>query len=216
MGLKPPPRNRLLVEGLSEQRVIPELIEGAGIPWGEKADPIVMISPYEGVDDLLAPSEIVTQSKSSGLAALGVIVDADLDPVARWAQLRARVKGRFDLPEQPPASGLVVANRDGLRFGAWLMPDNISRGMLETFLCMLRPTDKPGLLEHSERAAAEAKRLGAPFKDTHADKAHIHSWLAWQDPPGLQLHQAVLTKVLDPTCQEAASFVRWFKELFCL
>lgn len=211
--MRAPPRNRLLVEGLSEQRVIPQLIEGAGVHWGPKEDPIVTIYHYEGAEDLLGPNQIVTQSKSSGLVALGVVVDADEDPMARWASLRGRVEGRFDLPEEPPANGLIV-DRGGLRFGAWIMPDNVGRGMLETFLCMLRPTDNLRLLEHSHDAAGRARALGAPFKDNHTDKAHIHGWLAWQDPPGLQLHQAVLAKLLDPTGPHAAGFVRWFRELF--
>ncbi|MBK8255248.1 MAG: hypothetical protein IPK82_21625 [Polyangiaceae bacterium] len=54
-----------------------------------------------------------------------------------------------------------------------IMPDNISRGMLETFLLFLRPTDNQALLDFSSRVVEEAKNLGAPFAEHHRDKAQI-------------------------------------------
>ncbi len=41
-----------------------------------------------------------------------------------------------------------------------------------------------------QRAVADARSLGAPCIEAHVSKANIYTWLAWQDPPGRQLHQA--------------------------
>ena len=56
--------------------------------------------------------------------------------------------------------------------------------------------------------------MGAPFLPNHRDKALIHTWLAWQDEPGRQLHDAVKHAMLDPTLPYAAPFLAWFKELY--
>jgi hypothetical protein len=42
----------------------------------------------------------------------------------------------------------------------------------------------------------EAKTKGAKFIDEHIDKAYIYSWLAWQKPPGRQLHNAIQEEIL--------------------
>lgn len=63
---------------------------------------------------------------------------------------------------------------------------------------------------------AEAKRNGAPFRNVHERKAELHTWLAWQDPPGLRLHEAVEHAVLSPARAESQPFVNWFKSLFDL
>ena len=57
-------------------------------------------------------------------------------------------------------------------------------------------------------------RNGTPFKDVHRTKAEIHTWLAWQDPTDLRLHEAVKHTVLDPARLESRPFVDWFKRLF--
>lgn len=63
----------LLVEGDEDKRVIPQLIEANGVPWGERDQPkIVHIEAYGGLDAMLEPGEIDTQLKASGLQALGI------------------------------------------------------------------------------------------------------------------------------------------------
>ncbi|MCX7420192.1 MAG: hypothetical protein NT013_11720 [Planctomycetia bacterium] len=104
-----------------------------------------------------------------------------------------------DLPEEPPTDGFVSSpNESKITLGIWIMPDNQSHGMLETLLMFLVPEDKDPLLKFAETARDKAKELGASFKKVHEDKAKIHTWLAWQDEPGLRLHEAVQKGVLDP------------------
>ena len=94
------------------------------------------------------------------------------------------------------------------------MPDNRFRGMLEDFLIRLIPDEYGALYGLAQSCVAEAARNGASFKDTHMRKAEIHTWLAWQDEPGSQLHEAVKHRVLDPTKPESRAFVDWFRRLF--
>ncbi len=208
----------LLVEGDTDKRIIPELIEANGITWGEAPETwVANIKPCNGFENLVKPGLIETELKATGLQALGIIADANQHAAARWASLRTRLLGQFpDLPDKLPAEGLIEKNEGGQKVGVWLMPDNRSRGMMETFLTYLVPDDGNPLLEYAQHARDEAQVRGAPFKDTHADKATIHTWLAWQDPPGRQLHNAVTERILDPHHAYGEAFVTWFRSLFGL
>lgn len=92
------------------------------------------------------------------------------------------------------------------------MPDNIS-GMFETFLTFIADRDSD-LFKHAISTADTSKTKGAGFKECHIDKTYIHTWLAWQNPPGLQLHQAINSSILDCNSPHAKIFVDWFKNLF--
>lgn len=209
---------KLLVEGYDDKRVIPELIEANGIPWGETREEwIVSIQSMGGYEAIVAAGEIETQLKASGLEALGIIVDANDDAAKRWSSVRDRCVAHFpDLPESLPKEGVIATNPDGLKLGVWIMPDNESCGMMETFLKFLVPKSDDPIFSFATEARDEAKSRGAPFKDAHEDKAVIHTWLAWQDPPGRQLHSAIIETILDPTSPYATPFVDWFRSLYGL
>lgn len=94
------------------------------------------------------------------------------------------------------------------------MPDNATRGMMETFLLALRVDEQAALRKHAESAVDLASAHGAAFTPLQRDKALIHTWLAWCDPPGRQLHDAVKQAMLDPTRPYAEPFLAWFKALY--
>jgi hypothetical protein len=94
------------------------------------------------------------------------------------------------------------------------MPDNRFVGMLEDFLIQLLPAESEALFDLAKRCVSDASSSGAPFKVTHRRKAEIHTWLAWQDDPGRQLHEAVHHRLLDPRGPESQPFVKWFRALF--
>jgi hypothetical protein len=207
----------LLVEGKQEIRVIPELVEANGVEWGSKKNPVVYIRDYDGYQNLVNPDVISAELKASGLVALGIILDADADSLNRWQSLRnACVKSIPDIPETLPAEGLIHPLSNGLKFGVWIMPDNKMRGMLETFLAYMISTEHRALWEFAQEVSQTAKNMGASFTEPHTDKANIYSWLAWQNPPGRQLHQAIIEKILDPKHPNAQCFVTWFKSLYDL
>ena len=89
---KPHPR-LLLVEGREDKFVIPQFMEKF-IPWGESNEPQkwpVLIKDFDGIEPLLKPGAIEVELKSPGLKALGVMVDANSDPVSRFRSIRDRV-----------------------------------------------------------------------------------------------------------------------------
>lgn len=205
----------LLVEGSEDKRVVPWLVEAAGIPWNPDKTPIVEIVHFDGVEALLRPGEIETQLKRSRLSALGVLVDADESVSGRWDSIRARLGEHYpNAPSTMPPQGVVLRREGKPSFGAWVMPDNVNRGMLETFLMYLRPHDNQPLLDLSAGIVSTAKSLGAPFSDRHLDKAQIHSWLAWQNPPGRQLHNAIMEKMLTNQPPHLQAFISWFRDLY--
>lgn len=208
----------LLVEGAEDKRIIPELIEANGIDWEiEKGNYIVHIDPNGGYEKIIAPGVISTRLQVSGLKSLGIIVDADEEPENRWQSLRnACLESVSDLPLALPKEGLIHNTEEGIKFGIWIMPDNQLQGMLETFLSYLIRDDSDALWQLAQDVTQTAKQQNAPFKNTHLDKAHIYTWLAWQNPPGRQLHDAIKQRILDPKHPEAQRFVSWFRTLYDL
>ncbi|MBD2483505.1 DUF3226 domain-containing protein [Planktothrix sp. FACHB-1365] len=209
--------NVLLVEGKEDVRVIPELIEANGIAWGTKKNPVVYIQENNGYDNLIKPDVISTELKASGLSALGIMIDADDDPRGRWQSLRNTCLSSIpDLPEKLPETGLIHLTSNQVRFGVWMMPDNQMQGMLENFIAYMIPDESELIWQFAQNITIEAKQKGALFKETHQDKANIYTWLAWQNPPGRQLHQAINQKILNPKHPKAQKFVNWFKILYNL
>ncbi len=206
----------LLVEGDEDKRVIPELIEANGIHWGKSPkEAVVFIKSCNGVENLLDKKQINTELKASDLQILGIIVDADEIPKARWQRVRQCLIESFPgVPSELPDTGLIASNTDGIKIGVWMMPDNKKRGMLETFLHFLLPENNQNLWLHAEDALSYATESGAPYKAAHRDKAKIHTWLAWQNPPGRQLHNALTEKILNPQSEYSVPFMTWFRELF--
>ena len=213
--------NLLLVEGATEKRAIPELVEANGIIWEvAKRTPIVFIDDYAGGDTkVVKPSVISNELNVANRKALGLIVDADDNCQNRWQSVRNTCKDFIeDLPKDIPVQGLVCnttkKNGKPVKFGVWIMPDNETSGMLETFLAYLVKDESEILWQYSQAVVSEAKNKGANFKPTHVDKANIHTWLAWQDEPGSQLHMAVKKKILDPQHPKAQTFIQWFRTLY--
>lgn len=211
MGLR---ENLLLVEGKDDQRIVPQLVERAGISWGPRGNEIVRTHETDGYEKLAG--QFQSQLKNAGLLRIGILVDANADPASRWRSLSATVADECTLPQAPPPTGVIVpVTRSKKRLGVWMMPNSASQGMMETFLNALRPADNTALLEHAEKAVDVAREsLGAPFSAFHRDKAIIHTWLAWQDPPGRQLHDAIKQAMLDVSRPYAAPFIAWFKALY--
>jgi hypothetical protein len=205
---------KLLVEGEEDKRVIPEFIEANGIIWGDtKNTAIVHIKTAGGIQNLLDVDNIYNEINDSGLTHLGIIIDADEEPNNRWQSLyNACLPNIPNLPKNLPNEGLIHTLESGIKFGVWMMPDNQSRGMLETFLAYLVPDND--LWKYTQSKVIEAKQQGATYKDNHLDKANIHTYLAWQNPPGKQLHDAVKQRILNQAHPQSVIFLKWFRKLY--
>lgn len=212
------PGRKLLVEGAGDRRVITALAEKHGVELGKKIAGHFPIQIEEKSMPWLLDSEfLATVVAGSGLKILGIILDADEDSATRLKELREACKeamGR-EIPEQLPTEGLILKPEgDQPKFGVWLMPDNSNRGMLETFLAFLVPGASNDCWGWTAELCQQAKTRGATFKDVHRDKARIHAYLAFQDQPGRQLHEALINRVLDPDHEMAKTFLAWLCRLF--
>lgn len=213
---KAPHSRLLLVEGRTELRLLPELLEANGVNWPSGEEP-VHIEPMGGFSKFWDQQVIQTELKVRGREAIGLIFDADEPEDRRWDTVVSRCRAfGVELPDVPQAGGwIAAATIHGPRFGVWMMPDNHSRGYLETFLHFLVPEPRGPLWTHAGDAVEGALQHGAEFSRQRAgDKARIHTWLAWQKEPGKQLHEAVKHCVLLPTSVHASPFVTWFRRLF--
>jgi len=205
----------LLVEGETERRLLPELLEANGVVWSKDEVP-VYIEPMGGFDKFWRDGVIRTHLKAARREAVGLIFDADQLEDRRWKTAVSKCRSFAELPALPPAEGWIGASTaEGPRFGVWMMPDNQSRGYLETFLHFLvRDSDDP-LYQHAKNAVQGALERNAAFDPIRGrDKAEIHTLLAWQQEPGKQLHDAIKHRVLHPESDLAAPFVTWFRTLF--
>jgi hypothetical protein len=205
----------LLVEDHDTRGVVSGLM-GHHIVWGkDESSWPVMIEVCDGGDDVLEQKYLKQKLKESGLKAIGLIVDAEDDLVGRWDAVRTlliNVGGRP--PKRCQLGGYIEAIK-GKQVGVWIMPDNKTDGMVENFCRELVPDDGKNLWNYAVKCAEEAKaKYNAPYTTQHTPKANIYTWLAWQDPPGLKMGQALTAKILHHGTDEAKAFVEWFKKLF--
>jgi hypothetical protein len=166
---------------------------------------------------LLKPGVIEAESKTPGLNSIGIIVDADVQFDSRWSNIRERcLKIAADFPEELPSGGLIHQNEHGLRIGVWIMPDNQSRGMLETFLGSLVTPKLEPLWSFAQESCTRSRKHGSPYTDPHHDKACIYTFLAWLEPLGRSLNVSVQARAFDARLSLCEQFVRWFIDLYQL
>jgi|HubBroStandDraft_3_1064219.scaffolds.fasta_scaffold05603_4 hypothetical protein len=203
---------RLLVEGTDDVHSVIQLMARHGFDWDDQRVTRPYVSNSGGLEELLSALPVALKGRYD---RIGVLVDANTHLEARWAQLRdcANTVG-VSLPEMPDNHGTVVAGlRPRSRVGVWLMPDNRISGRLEDFLGRLVPEHDP-VWDYAGKAVAEARRQGARCRESAHLKCRLHTWLAWQETPGLPYGTAVKAKLFSHDTQEALTFVTWFHRLF--
>ena len=197
----------LLVEGADDFHVLSALFQIHRIPNR------FQIHKADGIDRLL--ESIPVRIKSSVVERFAVVVDADEDLQQRWNQVRGQLiaSGCREVPDFPIRSGTVLQVPDGPLVGAWLMPDNLIPGALESFLSFLVP-DRDLLLPRVDaflKDIPEEIRLTPPSRQP---KSRIHSWLALQEEPGKPLGQAITAKYLDARTEIVQPFLDWIRKMF--
>jgi hypothetical protein len=94
------------------------------------------------------------------------------------------------------------------------MPNNQLPGMLEDFVALLMPADD-NLRPKAEEILREIEREGLNrYGEIHHAKALIHTWLAWQETPGMPMGQAITARVLQRESAIAQVFADWLQRLF--
>ncbi len=204
-----PDRRTLLVEGTDDLHVIRHILEIRGIT------DLCKIRDHDGLANLLESLSVTLRFAEAG-DVVGVVVDADDDPNARWDALRSRLEdvGFADVPVHPLAGGAILNAPDSLlleRSGVWVMPDNRRPGKLEHFLLPMIPQGDD-LFDH---AAECVESIANPrFRQQDKTKALIHTWLAWQARPGRPYGTAIAARFLDASVPQVDAFVDWLNRLF--
>ena len=210
-----PKPQQLWVEGKNDRHVIWALCQQYQLPETFSVE-VPQEEATEGVEARL--NGLPERLKVENLRRSGIVVDADRNLSARWQSLKGKLSsiGYRDIPQSPPPEGWVGAPSDPYlpRAGVWLMPNNQLPGMLEDFVAYLIP---PGDTLHpkAEAILQELEQAGLNrYTLIHHPKALIHTWLAWQEKPGMPMGQAITAQALSGDCPIALIFIEWLKHLF--
>ncbi len=194
----------LVVEGNGDEHVIRHLCDQS------QGNLNFEIEKIGGIAKLRA--EVEAHVKVVGREALGVVVDANADVVARWQSIKdAFGRAQIELPGQPVSQGTIVpSNVTGVpRVGVWLMPDNQNPGELEDFLAQIVPAGDPvwSLAQEYVRQVELNEELSKP------SKARIHAWLAVRTEGG-RLGTSIGSGAFDLQQAAAQSFLAWLLRVF--
>ena len=236
-------KNLLLVEGKDDVYAVSELLRKRGltqlrVPGDKAIRPLKLlfgripldIMPMDDAARVIGKFRATLKNESNPLKAIGLILDFDA-PNEEQANERdnavrneivhlQKKRRRWHLEEDfkiisPKGFIAEPVDVDTPRVGAWLMPDNQNRGMLETFLQRLIPEKQSKLLEHSQNSTDKAKNeYAAPFKPVHQEKAVVHTFLAWMDEPGAPFGTSFQNGSFDAKSALANKFVEWMQKLF--
>lgn len=209
--MPPSPKSpyRLLVEGADDQNSVIHLLKWHNFDWD---DDRIFIQQTGGITQLLDDLPILLKGPFD---RIGIVVDADESLPNSWARLRDRAaRAELQLPETPADAGTILPGfHPGSRIGIWLMPDNSSPGNLESFLHKLVPQDDPTWI-WADEAVRVARNRGARCREIDHPKSRLHTWLAWQERPGIPFGIALQAQVFRHDTEDALRFVAWFKRLF--
>jgi hypothetical protein len=209
----------LVVEGRNDAFVFAELLRRHQIITtkdenGQKNE--IVIKPQGGFEELKKNLGTIIKSADNNLA---IVVDADDQDINdRWRSLTDRLKNAGylteNIPSAPDVNGTKIVDAELPTIGIWIMPDNSSAGKIETFLKTIVADDMNDLWRFAEETLEKIPQT--LFKAKDKEKAHIHTYLAWQKDPGISMGTAIQMKCFQSDKAEAKSFVEWIKRVFNL
>ena len=198
--------NVMLVEGVSDQEFLrhirnnlaPMLSFDIEVKSGNSA-------LINGIHPELLPSVRRT---------VGILVDADDDPVARWDEISSRLaEAGMQFPSNPDPMGTVIDNDPPLpRVGIWMMPDNQSPGELEDFVIDMIP-NQDGVWPRSVDYIDDIPRTERKFTDGKIDRAKLYAWLATRRYPP-HIGAAIGAGDFDLSKERCETFVGWLRRLY--
>lgn len=179
--------------------------------------------------DLALQALSTKASSPSDTKRIGLIIDADTNITARYQSIIKELKSTLGITitsaELANVNGFVrdITNLAGdtVRIGIWIMPDNISAGRLEDFLFnKIERTNgifqqvEPALSAIENIAGKDASIAAKIYKPIHRDKAKLHTFMAWNNPPDMSMGMAVRKGFFPIESAEEKLFRRWMEELF--
>lgn len=203
---------KLLVEGKDDQHVIWALCQEQNIP--ETFDVI----DCNSVENAIKQFQFRLEKSSNTTQRLAIIVDADLDLHKRWESIKMIINqtGNYQVPDIFPQEGLIINTNDGngIRIGVWIMPDNQLTGMLEDFMSRLVDDNDPLFLKADKILVEIENENLSRYKSIHKSKARIHTWLSWQETPGVPMGLAITKHYLSTEKELCQKFISWLNLLF--
>ncbi len=199
----------LLVEGNDEIHVFSQICEKFKIKETFK------IEEQTGYDNIIKGLPIRIKSD---LKTIGIVIDADSDSnniINKWNSLTNILSSAgYKIPKKPEVSGTIISNEDLPIIGIWIMPNNKEDGMLEDFVEYLIPKNDKTIPFVNKTLETLEKEKVSNYKEIHKSKARIHTWLAWQESPGVPMGLAIKKKYLDTNNETCLTFVNWLNKLF--
>lgn len=193
----------LLVEGQDDKHVVLHLRDR------DESIPQFHIVDKEGIDNLLAA--IALEVRVPGREVVGIVVDADNDPVSRWQAVASRlVRENIQIPGNSDSAGTIINGTP--RIGIWIMPDNRSPGELEDFVATMIPEDDP-IWPRSEAYIDGIPVTERRFSAEKVMRAKIYAWLATRNSPG-RMGSAIGARELRVFSEPGISFSAWLGRLF--
>ena len=196
------PPHALIVEGRDDRHVAQHI-------WNRHAGAFSLsVLEKDGIENLL--NSLRNEVRVPGRYAVGIMVDADDDPSARWRAVANRLR-EVDVqpPNSPDPDGTIIEGNP--RVGIWLMPDNASAGELEDFISDMIPANDPVWplsADYIDGIPAAHKKFSAN-KET---RAKVHAWLAARENPR-PMGQAIRARDLEIGGALCQRFVRWLDNL---
>lgn len=153
---------------------------------------------------------------------LAVVVDADTDEhgggfsrtVRQFKEKVADYGYLCPAINNTSSGGLLFDHNDGLNdLGLWVMPNNRDEGMLEDWLAQCVLAEERPLFDHASSVIDDLP-FELKFKPLRRQKAHIATWLAWQERPGEGLYNALEAGLVDKESLLYITLVDWLERVF--
>lgn len=204
---------KLLVESPNDSHFISHLFRNIK-RLGKNDDIGFEIFSCDGVSNIIKriPPELIASDTES----LAIVVDADEDLAKRWKEIKIVFeKYGYEIPETPKSEGEII-DKQGVypKIGIWLMPNNLTTGILEDFITKIISEDdklKPIVIEILDDIEKKGLHL---YKSQYRPKALIHTWLAWQKEPGKPFGWAITLGYFDSNSELTKTFISWLDKLF--
>lgn len=210
-------RNVLLVEGPDDLHVVLHLYKKM-----EGKDPNFCIRDMKGHANLLA--DVNNEIRGGNRDVVGVIVDADDDPDARWEEVVNKINEiGIAIPHTGREYGVVEPGKPDdesrwPRVGVWVMPDNQASGELEDFIDPMIPPDTAARLlakDYIDRVLNEisSKEDKGRLQERKRLRGEVHAWLATRRRPR-HMGAAIEAAYLSTDGELCRNFMAWLRRLF--
>ena len=198
--------NLLIVEGVDDKHVSLHIWSRGG------SIPSFNVLERGPVEELLKSIEF--DVRTPGYDAIGFLVDADDNPMARWDGVSNRLRSAgVNAPRTPDPDGTIMAaTSDMPRVGVWMMPDNQSRGELEDFVAQMIPDNDP-VWPLSQDYIGRIPEADREFAENKTSTAEVYAWLATRADPR-QMGAAIGARDLDINGPLCTRFTTWLDSLF--